>query len=242
MKTIYEQFIEYLKEEEKNLNLVNDNIEKHHIIPSHVNVNVSVSGKKTGPIVRCSAKNHTLAHYYRYLSYGDKGDFVAFTMRQNQTIGTKERALLGVEQHKKSKKLFWDPKWQSVQGKKGGKLSGQKNALLYRQGYIMKETIRRYTYWQFTYINESDKTKFLDNKKLIENNDIFIIESNNKFVILKVKPQITFTKLTFILNSINLRSIKDVSSFAKIARGQRKTYYNWELIGIEIDWDLIELE
>ena len=236
MKTIYEQFIEYLKQEEKKLNLQNNNLEKHHIKPLHD------GGLKSGEVVICTAKNHTLAHYYRYLTFKQVGDLVAFKMRWNQTIRTQERALLGVEQHKKSKKLFWDPKWQSVQGKKGGKISGQKNGLLYRQGYIMKETIRRYTYWQFTYLNQYDNIKFLDNKKLIEKNGIFIIESNNKFVILKLKPQIIFTKLTCSLNSINLCSIKDVSSFAKIARGQRKTYYNWELIGIEIDWDLIKLE
>ena len=35
------------------------------------------------------------------------------------------------------------------QGKKGGKKSGQKNGLLYRQGYIMRETIKRFTYWEF---------------------------------------------------------------------------------------------
>ena len=160
--------------------------------------------------------------------------------RWNQTIGSKERALLAVEQHKKSKKLFWDPKWQSIQGKKGGKISGQKNALLYRQDTIMKETIKRYIYWQFNYNNQDDKIKFLHNNKLIENNDIFIIESNDKYVILKLNPQPTFTKLASILNNINLCPIKDVSSFAKIARGQRKKYYNWELISIEINWDLIE--
>ena len=103
----------------------------------------------------------------------------------------------------------------------------------------MKWTIKSYTYWQFTYINQDEKIKFLKNKKLIENNGIFIIESNNEFVILKIKPQTTFAKLTFILNSINLCSINDVNSFDKIARGQRKKYYNRELIGIEINWDLI---
>lgn len=44
-------------------------------------------------------------------------------MRWNQKIGLKERSLLAVEKHKKLKKLFWDPKWQSTQGKKGGRIS-----------------------------------------------------------------------------------------------------------------------
>lgn len=67
-------------------------------------------------------------------------------MRKNQKIGSTERALLGVKGHKKSKKLFWNSSWQSIQGKKGGKISGQRNSLLYRQGYIMRETIKRFTF------------------------------------------------------------------------------------------------
>jgi hypothetical protein len=236
MKNIYEQFINYLKEEEKKLNLKNNNLEKHHILPLHA------GGKKDGQIVLCTSKNHTLAHYYRYLVYKERGDKVAYIMRWNQKRGSTERSLLAVEKNKNNKNLFWNSEWQSNQGKKGGKISGQKNALLYRQGYIMKETIKRFTYWEFTYNNQDDKIKFLNNKKLIKANNIYIHEYNNKFVILKIEPQITYTKLTSILNNTNLCPIKDVSSFAKIARGQRKKYYNWQLVAIEINWDLIKLE
>ena len=69
-----------------------------------------------------------------------------------------------------------------------------------------------------------------------------INEFNNEFGILKIEPQITLTKFTSILNKTKLYSIKHVSSFAKIARGQRKKYLNCQLIPIEINVDLIELE
>ena len=74
MKNIYEQFIQYLKEEEKNLNLNDNDLENHHIKPLHD------GGKKDGDIVICSSKNHTLAHYYRYLAFRQMGDYVAFEM------------------------------------------------------------------------------------------------------------------------------------------------------------------
>lgn len=96
----------------------------------------------------------------------------------------------------------------------------------------MKETIKLFTLWEFIYNNKDDKNKFLNNKNLIKNG-IFISEYNNEFVILKIEPQIKFTKLNYILNKTNLYSIKDVSSFAKIARRQRKKYYNWQLIASE---------
>jgi hypothetical protein len=120
---IYEQFIDYLKEEEKNLDLTNKNLvlEKHHIVPLHA------GGRKDDPVVLCTQKNHTLAHYYRYLVYRQKGDLVAFKMRWNQKLGSSERALLSVEVNRKLKNKFWNSEWQSQQGKKGGYKGGIKN-------------------------------------------------------------------------------------------------------------------
>lgn len=94
---IYDQFIEYLKEEEKNLNLKNNDLEKHHILPLHA------GGKKDGPIVICTSKNHILAHYYRYLVYKEIGDKVAYIMRNGGTMSTKERSALGIDKMKKKK-------------------------------------------------------------------------------------------------------------------------------------------
>jgi hypothetical protein len=53
MILIYEQFIEYLKTKEKNLDLNNKNLEKHHILPLHT------GGKKDGEVVLCTFKDHT---------------------------------------------------------------------------------------------------------------------------------------------------------------------------------------
>ena len=67
MKTIYEQFIEYLKKEEKQLNLKDNNLEKHHIKPLHD------GGLPDGEVVICSSKNHTLTYYYRYFTFKQIG-------------------------------------------------------------------------------------------------------------------------------------------------------------------------
>ena len=109
---IYKQFIQYLKKEEKKLDFSNKNLEKHHILSLHA------GGLKEGPVIICNAKNHTLAHYYRYLAFKETGDLVAFQMRWNQKIGVKERASLAVKKNKELKNIFWDPNWQSIQGKK----------------------------------------------------------------------------------------------------------------------------
>lgn len=94
---IYEQFIEYLKKEEKQLNLKDKNLENHHILPLHA------GGLKNDPVVLCTTKNHTLAHYYRFLSYGELGDRVAYQMRTGYTMSIQERSLLGVKKMKRNK-------------------------------------------------------------------------------------------------------------------------------------------
>jgi hypothetical protein len=168
---IYQQFIKHLKNLEKQLIKKSDlqlkkfetlpslqktfvssthkecygeklNLEKHHIIPFHN------GGLKSGPVILCTPENHVLAHYYRYLAYRQKGDLIAFTMRQNQKISSRARALLGVEVHKKNKTGFFSSTWQAKQGKKGGKKTGRNNGVLARQGKIMRKTLKRTTYWE----------------------------------------------------------------------------------------------
>nr|AOC61644.1 putative H-N-H homing endonuclease [Gloeotilopsis planctonica] len=238
---IYQQFIEHLKNLEKQLGIFslkkikkinlqlktlpslqkscNLNLEKHHIIPFHC------GGLKNGPIVFCTPQNHVLAHYYRYLAYRQKGDLVAFTMRQNQKINSRTRALLGVEIHKKNKTNFYNSAWQAEQGKKGGKKTGRNNGLLTRQGEVMRETLKRTTYWDCFY-SISNQNQFLVQKKIF-------------FSALPIKPQKTFTDLVNFLRLVSPTEIKDVSSLAKVARGQRLSSYGWQLVAVDIDWDLV---
>ena len=66
-----------------------------------------------------------------------------------------------------------------------------------------------------------------------------VLINKKNYLEVQIPPQETFTDLVFLLNLISPVKIKDVSSFAKIARGQQKKYHNWRLIAIEINWDLI---
>ena len=89
----------------------------------------------------------------------------------------------------------------------------------------MRETIKQFTYWEFVYNRKNHhKIQFEKALKFIDFSDIFIYDYTNQSVILKVRPQITFTKFALILEKTNLCPIKDVSSFAKVARGQKRKY------------------
>ena len=104
MTIIYEQFITYLLQLEKRTDFYekNSTLEKHHILP------LQDDGKKNASVVLCSLKNHTLTDYYRYLSYEQLGDKVAYQIRWNQQLGTKQQSLLAVKTNKQKGNIFWN--------------------------------------------------------------------------------------------------------------------------------------
>ena len=82
-----------MKVEEKKLLKNPDfkNVEKQNLIPFHQ------GGFKKGPVVLCTAKNHTLAHFYRFLTWRQLGDEVCFQMRKNQKMSPQQRSALGIK-------------------------------------------------------------------------------------------------------------------------------------------------
>lgn len=80
MNNIYEDFIKYLKEKES---LLSGYVEKHRIVPGH-----SGGKYKNGNIVLVSFHDHCLAHFYRYLAYGNSIDLYAY----HKMIGDTEEA------------------------------------------------------------------------------------------------------------------------------------------------------
>ena len=94
-------------------------------------------------------------------------------------------------------------------------------------------------YLQFFYNKKAPKLLFKSFSNI--SSDILKVQDSEKHCTIEIKPQLSFTDLVSILNKISPVFIKDVSSFAKIARGQSKKYHNWQLLSIEISWEnLIE--
>jgi hypothetical protein len=212
---IYKQFIEYLKsiESPKNLDL-NPNLEKHHIVPKHA------GGALSSEVVICCSSNHMLAHFYRFLAYGERGDWVCYCMRKNQKISTRDRALLGVEKCKKLGINFWNSEWQRKQGKKGGKISGLKNT--------PKQFAAR------SQVGLKNQSVFL--KKILSKEMIWLYKTNETSFFKTTKPQNSISNLVNILQSQtpDLNKKMDKSSFNKILYGTRKQIYGWSLWLIKI--------
>jgi hypothetical protein len=213
---IYNQFINYLKHREKNGFNSGEEVEKHHILPFHD------GGNKKSEVVVYTPKNHCLAHYYRYLSYGQIGDKVCFMMRQNQITSLKDRAFLAVEKNKSRKNLFWNSSWKSQQGKKGEKVGGRTNTIkqktqrqllgnhfgkktgIANQKVCLKQTLNRRIIWKYE----------RNNLTLFE-----ILPPFESFVDLVVRLNMTSPKTSFI----------NIGPFYKVINGKRKQMYGWSL-------------
>lgn len=221
IKNIYEQFINYLKNEEKSLGLDRSkSFEKHHILPLHN------GGSKNGPVVLCTTKNHTLAHYYRYLSYRQKGDFIAFTMRWNQKRGAKERALLAVEKNKKLKNTFWNSTWQSKQGRKGGQKGGKSNSVTQKKA---RQKVGKVYGKKLGMNNASKNLKIMLSKEII-----WVYKRNIKTNFkLTLNPQTSLSDVISILNKYSKQKINN-SSFYKLVHGQRKQMYGWSIFFVKL--------
>ena len=191
---IYEQFVSYLKAKEKTL-LPTASYEKHHILPLH-------DGElKNGPTVLCSSKNHTLAHYYRYLAYGQRGDFVAYKMRWNQKLSLSERSQLAVEKNKQLKNTFWNSEWQSLQGKKGGLKGGLKNSI--KQKKARQKTGKKYGKKTGTN-NASRNLKTMLSKEITW---VYSTTKNQNIKTLTIEPQQSFADVIAILNQHGIQKI-----------------------------------
>ena len=85
--------------------------------------------------------NHTLAHYYLFLAYGQLGDFVAYKMRRGCKLSSSAISLLGVQKLRRKKLNFFDSNWQSIQGKKPKKTKHQKpNGTMPKRRFIKKKS------------------------------------------------------------------------------------------------------
>ena len=215
-QTIYDYFLENHREEQYPKGTV---FEKHHVVPIF-------AGGLDDPknIVRLSPEHHTLAHFYRYLTYSQKGDKVAYTMRINQTNeGSLMRSELAIEANKVKEQLFWDRAWQSKQGKKGGKAAGVMNTIAQQKA----RSIVGKTYGRKVGVSRQSARL----KDLLKNAIIWRHKSGKEVV---TNPCNSFKEICDQLEVVVPGEIKNNSSFIKVLYGERKQLYNWKLVSMAI--------
>ena len=118
---VYDEFINHLKSCEYG---EGTKLEKHRILPQHA----GGSYKQVNNVILCSFENHRLAHYYRFLTHREAGDFIAWKLMSGRSeeasraMASYAGSLGGVVSQKQNKEklaLFYDANWQKKHGYKG---------------------------------------------------------------------------------------------------------------------------
>lgn len=113
MNNIYEQFRKYVSQ----LEYPNDTMVEFHHEPPHHTGRSSDSSEMN---VIASLEHHALLHYYRWLSYGEIQDKIAWLWRKNQD--EEARTLMNqkrIDTCKENNSGFYDSQLQSELGKRG---------------------------------------------------------------------------------------------------------------------------
>jgi len=191
-------------------------LEKHHILPRHAD-----GSNETTNILKVTPKDHTWAHFFRYLQFGELGDATAFLMRQNQTAeAIALRSQLVVESNKRKGILFWDPVWQSEQGLKGGSKGGSANT---EKQFLARQKIGNLFGKKVGKSRQSGRLK-----EMLQNKWYWCHESS---LMVCTLPCETFQELVNELNKAVPNSIRNNTSFIKVFYGERKQMYGWRLVG-----------
>nr|YP_009184806.1 putative HNH homing endonuclease [Jenufa perforata]ALO62924.1 putative HNH homing endonuclease [Jenufa perforata] len=144
MDDIYMQYIEYLKLKQGTY-IKKEQLYRHRILPGHEGGTYNEEN-----VLLITYKEHTLAHYYRFLAYSKLADLKAFILMKGQKekhiremtsfigkLGGKARS----KQMKAAKEYFYNVQWQKDFGFKGrGKINVETGHLKRLNDYITENT------------------------------------------------------------------------------------------------------
>lgn len=120
--------------------------ENHHIFPKHL------GGLDTHwNLILLTIEEHTLAHFLCYQTYKNKKDLYVYLMRKKENPELRKILQKNIVNYlKQNQKCMFDPKWQSQQGKKGGKKRTRKRDLgnIKRQHFYIRSILEHGSIWR----------------------------------------------------------------------------------------------
>jgi hypothetical protein len=207
---IYEQYLDHVRNKAYPKGTLK---EFHHEPPHHTK-----QSSDDSPLnVDASVEDHILLHQYRWIAYGEKGDYLMFKGRQNDT--QEFRKVMNerrIEVTKERGNGFWDPLLQSVLGKRGGSKGGSANTEeqfksrqrvglahgktvgVSRQNPVTKATLSHWMMWEHE-------------------------ETGSHLV----PPQETVTDLQKVLSELGDRPVK--CNIAGVVKGSKRKLHGWKL-------------
>jgi hypothetical protein len=207
---IYEQFLDHVRNKTYPEGTLK---EFHHEPPHHTNLSSDDSPFN----VSASVEDHILLHQYRWIAYGEKGDYLMFKGRQNDT--QEFRRVMNerrIEVTRGRGNGFWDPQLQSVLGKRGGSKGGSANT---EKQFIARQKVGQ-THGKSVGMSRQDPCT----KRTLSHWTIWVHEETGKHL---VAPHETVTDLQETLTSLGNRLVK--CNIASVIKGSKRKLHGWSL-------------
>lgn len=207
---IYEQYLEYVRNKTYPSGTPT---ELHHEPPHHTGESSDESPKN----VRVSVRDHVLLHQYRWISYGEKGDYLMFKGRSGDT--EEFRKVMNerrIEVTRSRKSGFWDSELQSVLGKRGGSKGGSANT---NEQFKARQKVGL-TYGKSTGMSRQDPST----RETLSRWMIWVHEESGDHLI---PPHETVSELQKTLTSLGGRLVK--CNIAGVIKGTKRKLHGWSL-------------
>jgi 5-methylcytosine-specific restriction endonuclease McrA len=193
------------------------NLEKHHIIPRFAG-----GGNETDNIVLLTPEDHVIAHFLRYLEYGNSEDASVVLFRSGYDEEARrvlqEKALKKMKEEKKGR---WDSEAQRQRGQKGGHLGGSANTQAQRDA---RQRGGKKFGQQTGRSNQSDALKEILGYTLVW------VHSDQPNEIFYTNPSTSAKEIIDQLENLIPGKITNQTSFYKVLHGERKKMYGWQLV------------
>jgi len=203
--------------------------ERHHIVPRfHGGTNAPEN------LVQLTRSQHILVHLLRYLEFGQKNDFLAYVLRnssKNVDLTTHGKRM--AEYYKQNELYFFNPKFQSEQGKKDGKKGGSAKTEIQQQA---RSKVGK-TWGPIVGMSNQS----IDLKKALSNFMIFYHEKENVEVI--IPPCRSAAELfNFLQNEVReigkeylfpdelVKKAKGGGPMYGLIHGKKKKIYGWSIV------------
>ncbi len=207
---IYEQYLDHVRNKAYPEGTLK---EFHHEPPHHT----KQSSDDSPFNVDASVEDHILLHQYRWIAYGEKGDYLMFKGRQNDT--QEFRKVMNERRIQVTKERgngFWDPSLQSTLGKRGGSKGGSANT---EEQFKSRQKVGQ-TYGKSAGVSRQDPVT----KETLSRRMIWEHEKTGTHLIM---PQKTVTDLQKVLTNLGDRVVK--CNIAGVIKGYKKKLHGWRL-------------
>lgn len=230
----YDAYIKLMQEKRNNSQGIESRMEKHHILPRFEGGDNSNQNR-----ILLTVKEHVIAHWIRYKSLNKTQDLAAYLFRigdTNEALKLRDKNVKAAREKDRESKLgFFDSKFQTKMGQRGGPIGGSADT---ESQFLARQKVGL-TYGRITGIgNQKDKLREFVSSfsiwafSLKAKNEPYSKDRGEEFYSL-LSPKESFVEVVSKLKEFRKNRIeegKNIATMHKLVYKQRNNMFGWRIV------------